>query len=504
MAQLDLSRRGRREAPQVVGVVGAVAGWAPPRPGATQARTWLAAQPSRLLADLPGAVAPSFNRDLRQALPYLRNRSRWLAQNDGYTRGYLALLRRNVVGPSGFSLQMAVRSDRGDAPDADANARIEAAWDEWCGACEVTGKLTFSDLTRQTIIGVARDGEALFRKIRMPGFNRHGFALQVLDPAMLDEAVNGRPQDGAAGVADGNVVRSGVEIDAWGRPAAYWLRSAVPHDDPMQPSARRLVRVPAGEMLHLFVPEWPHQVRGVPWLSASLRTLAMLDGYSEAELTAARVAAGKMGFYKQADPEDIDAALAEDGKLVQEAEAGTFELLPKGVEFETYDPQHPNAAFKDFVAAQQRQAAAGANVSYAAFANDPGSLNYSGLRHVALEDRDEYRTLQDWMIGAFPMRFFGEWLTDTLLAGVTGLPPAKAFKFNAPRFRPRGWQWVDPQNEIAAIKEEIALGLNSRTKAAAERGEDLEDIVSNLRREQEMMSGITPPPGAAGAVPAKP
>jgi lambda family phage portal protein len=222
----------------------------------------------------------------------------------------------------------------------------------------------------------------------------------------------------------------------------------------------------------------------------------MLDGYSEAELTAARVSAGKMGFYKQADPEDIDAELSEDGKLVQEATAGAFELLPKGVEFQSFDPQHPNTAFKDFVAALQRQAAAGANVSYAAFANDPGSLNYSGLRHVALEDRDEWRTLQDWLIGAFPMRFFGEWLEDTLTSGITGLPPSKFFKFNAPLFRARGWQWVDPQNEIAALREELALSLTSRTKAAAERGEDLADIVADLEREAAMGLTMPQPAGA--------
>lgn len=489
----------------MVAVPGASARWAPPRPGAAAsgARTWLAAQPSRLLADLPGAWAPAPNRDIRQALPYLRNRSRWLAQNDGYTRGFLKLLRRNVVGPAGFSLQMRVPADRGPGQDADANARIEAAWAEWCRDCTPCGRLSFADLCRAAIEGVARDGEALLRRLRRPGWNRHGFALQMLDPSMLDETVNGRPQEGAYATAEGNAVRAGVEIDAWERPQAYWLRTVVPHDDPAVSAPRgRLVRVPAEEILHLFVTEWPHQVRGVPWLSASLRTLAMLDGYSEAELTAARVSAGKMGFYKIGDAEEVDGELQQDGTLVQEAAPGTFELLPKGVEVESFDPQHPNTAFKDFVAAQLRQAAGGAGVSHAAFANDPGDLDYSGLRHVTLEDRDEWRTLQHWMIGAFPMRFFPDWLGETLLSGITGLPAGKLWKFNAPQFRPRGWQWVDPMKEIGAMKEEVALGVNSRTRIAAERGLDLEDIAADLRAEREMMAGLVADPAAPAAPPA--
>jgi lambda family phage portal protein len=485
----------RPAASSAVGAIGAVARWedAGPRAQAGQ-RTWLAAQPSRLLADLPGAYMRAPNADIRWALAYLRNRSRWLAQNDGFTRGYLGTLRRNVVGPGGFTLQMAVKNEKGDGEDANANKRIEAAWAEWAPACEVTGKLTFTDLCHAAIMGVPRDGEVIFRKVRGGGFNRSGFALQVIDPARLDETCNGRPNIAGFSVAGDNLVRAGVELTPWGRPAAYWLRTYTPNDDPLVPVPKRLERVPADDIIHLFVHEWPDQIRGVPWLSASIRTLAMLDGYSEAELTAARVSAGKMGFYKQGEVEDVPAELQNDGSLVQESTAGSFELLPKGVSFESYDPQHPNTAFGAFVAAQQRQAAAGAGLSYAAFANDPGSLNYSGLRHVALEDRDEYRTLQNWMINNFCLRFFPEWLTETLVAGVTGLPPGKFWKFNAPRFIGRGWDWVDPQNEIKAAREAVALGIKSRTQIVAEKGGDFAAVIADLEREQAAMANLIPPP----------
>jgi lambda family phage portal protein len=503
MAFRNPFRRPAAPPPSVVGVPGAVARWEGPRPGSGSARAWLAAQPSRLLADLPGYYMRAPNADIRWSLAYLRNRSRWLAQNDGFTRGYLALLRRNVVGPAGFTLQMQVQGDK------NANDRIEEAWAEWIPACEVTGKLTFADLCRAAIQAVARDGELLARKVQ-GDFNRHGCALQILDPAMLDHTANGRPTNGTETVAGDNYVRAGVEIDHWERPVAYWLLTHVPNDDPVIPAERRLVRVPASEIIHLFVTEWPGQIRGVPWLSASLRTLAMLDGYSEAELTAARVAAGKMGFYKQAEPEDVPAELQADGTLLQESSAGAFELLPKGVEFEAYDPQHPNSSFSAFVAAQQRQAAAGANLSYAAFANDPGTLNYSGLRHVALEDRDEYRTLQNWMIGNFCMKIFPFWLREALISGVTGLPPSKFFKFNAPRFIPRGWDWVDPQNEINAARDAVALGVKSRTQIIAEKGGDFDRTVAELKAEAEALKELQPPANyvseqvGPNAAPAKP
>ncbi len=479
---------------------GAIGSRMAPRQGA---RAWLAAQPSRLLADLPGGAAAAPNRDIRNGLAVLRARSRWLAQNDGYTAGFLKMLRRNVVGPKGFTLQMRVPNDRGDGQDSRANEIIEAAWLEWgrIGACDVTGRLSFADLCRMVVVGVARDGEALVRRHRSPRFNRFGYALEVLDPSQLDESVNGRP---VGGIPAGHVVRMGVELDVYGRAAAYWLKSLVPNDDvtAQHKPAQRTVRVPAEEILHVFMADWPGQARGVPWIAPGIRTLAMLDGYAEAELTAARVAAGKMGFYTMNGDEEPDGELSSDGKLVQQAEAGSFELLPKGVDFKGFDPQHPNAAFKDFVGATLRPAAAGAGVSYNAFANDADGMNYSALRATELEDRDEFRTIQEWMIGAFCRPVFTQWLTEALLVNALGgLPASKFWKFDRPQFVARGWQWVDPLKEVAAMEKAVALNIMSRSQIVAGQGGDIEAVAADLQKEAGMFAGITPPAGAATPLP---
>jgi lambda family phage portal protein len=462
-------------------------------------RAWLAAQPSRLLADLPGGAAAAPNRDIRQQLAVLRARSRWLAQNDGYTAGLLKMLRRNVVGPKGFTLQMRVANERDGKQDDIANRIIEAGWSEWCrvGACDVTGRLSFDDFCRMLIVGIARDGEALVRRHRSARFNRFGFALEALDPSQLDETVNGRP---AGDMPAGNVVRMGVELSVYGRAEAYWMKTLVPNDDVTAQGrgTMRTVRIPADEIMHVFMSDWPGQARGVPWIASGIRTLAMLDGYAEAELTAARVAAGKMGFYKIDADQEPDGELTEDGRLMQQAEAGSFELLPKGVSFEGYDPQHPNTAFKDFVGATLRPAAAGVGVSYNAFANDAEGMNYSTLRATELEDREEFRTIQQWMIGAFCLPVFEQWLTESLLSNALGgLPASKYWKFNKPEFVPRGWQWVDPLKEVAAMEKAVALGITSRTQIVAAQGGDIDAVAAYLTVEQQKFAGIVPPAGAA-------
>lgn len=494
--------RGRRApaAAPVVRGVGAIGGWS-----AQRTSGWLAAQPSRLLADLPGGYAAAPNRDIRASLATLRNRSRWLAQNDGYTQGFLKMLRRNVVGPDGFALQMRVPMDRNPLQqDQDANGRIERSFQAWArrGACDVTGRLSFTATMQAAVTGLARDGEVFIRQHRSGRFNRFGYALELLDPAQVDEKVNGRVD----GMAEGHVARMGVELDPYGRPAAYWMKRIVPNDDPAAAggASSRTVRVPAAEILHLFMQEWPHQARGIPWISPGIRTLAMLDGYGEAELVAARVSAGKMGFYTMDADAEPDGEMDAEGRMVQSAEAGSFELLPKGVDFKAFDPQHPNAAFKDFVAAALRPAAAAVGLSFNAFANNADGMNYSALRATELEDRDEYRTVQGLVIEGLALPIFSAWLVEALLSNqVEGLPATKAAKFDRPEFAGRGWQWVDPQNEVGALKEEIALGINSRRNIAKKRGDDLDAIAQDLRDEQVLFEGLLPAaPGAAPAAPA--
>jgi lambda family phage portal protein len=485
-------------APPVVRGVGAQATWS-----AKRSSGWLAAQPSRLLADLPGGYAAAPNRDIRTSLATLRNRSRWLAQNDGYTQGFLKMLRRNVVGPDGFRLQMRVPMDRDPAKqDNDANGRIERSFATWSrrGSCDVTGRLSFAGALQAATVALARDGEVFIRLHRSARFNRFGFALELLDPAQVDEKVNGR----VAGMAEGHVARMGVELDPYGRPAAYWMKRTVPNDDPaaVGNASSQTVRIPAVEILHLFMPEWPHQARGVPWISPGIRTLAMLDGYGEAELVAARVSAGKMGFYTMDADAEVDGELDAEGRMVQTAEAGTFEKLPKGINFQAFDPQHPNAAFKDFVAAALRPAAAAVGLSFNAFANNADGMNYSALRATELEDRDEFRTVQGLVIEGLAQPIFSAWLVEALLSNqVEGLPASKAAKFDRPEFAGRGWQWVDPQNEVGALEKEIALGINSRRNIAAKRGDDLDKIREDLAQEKADFAGLL---GTTDATPAAP
>ena len=445
-------------------------------------RNYAAASKGRLFADFMGSNR-SADSEIRWALRELRNRSRDLERNNEYFRRYLHLLRTNVVGENGFSMQNKARNPDGSM-DRGGSRIIETAWAEFCrmGGPTVDGKMSMIDLQRHIITGIARDGEVFLRKVKA-NFLRHNFAVQIIEPDLIDEEMNDR-------MKNGNAVRMGVELDEFQRPVAYHMLTQHPgdYDYTTLATGQKRVRIPADEMYHVFMQERAGQTRGVPWSASAISALKMLHGYREAELIAARTGAAKMGFFTSPAGDGFMADAYEDGTTpIYDAEAGTFHQLPAGVDFKPFDPTHPTSAYADFEKAILRGIAGGLGVSYTALANDLEGTSYSSIRQGALEERDFYKTLHKFMIEHFLMPIYRDWLEavmDYALIPIYG--PGKFEKFTADVvFRGRGFQWVDPLKEINAAVVGLQNGILSHSDIAANYGRDVEDTFSQIQRDKE-------------------
>jgi lambda family phage portal protein len=155
------------------------------------------------------------------------------------------------------------------------------------------------------------------------------------------------------------------------------------------------------------------------------------DGYEEAELVAARVGASKMGFITSPHGDGFVGEDTEDDYTpIMNAEAGTFEQLPEGMSVQTFDPQHPTSGFDAFHKSIMRGIASGLGVSYVSLANNLEGVNYSSIRQGTLEERDNYRILQRFMIDHFIEPVFQKWLLQTMsFKNGFLLPPDKYDKF---------------------------------------------------------------------------
>ena len=157
------------------------------------------------------------------------------------------------------------------------------------------------------------------------------------------------------------------------------------------------------------------------------------------------------------------------------------------MDIKLFDPTHPTSAFSDFHKAVLRGIASGLGVSYASLASDLKNVNYSSIRQGALEERDFYRTLQQFAIEHFVEPVFLRWLAASMTSGDLPLPMVKFEKFAENMVsRPRGFSWVDPLKEINANIVGLQNGVLSLQDVAAHYGRDVEEVFEAVEREREL------------------
>lgn len=443
-------------------------------------RTYAGANQGRLFADFI-ASSRSADEEIKGALKVLRNRCRDLTRNNPYARRFVGLAKANTVGERGVTLQVKARNDNGSM-DNIGNDQIEIAWRKWgkLGNCTVDGRMSWVDAQRLFVENLIRDGEVLVRLVRYP--NDFRFALEFIESDLLDEEYN-------AQLPNGHRIRMGVELDSFNRPVAYHLFTAHPGDNSTMWMGKAYNRVPAEKMIHAFLPERAMQTRGAPWMAPVISDLKMLNGYREAELVAARVGASKMGFFTSPTGDGFTADDTDNKVPIMEAEPGTFHQLPEGVQFQEFDPTHPTSAFADFEKAILRGIASGLGVSYTSLANDLEGVSYSSIRQGALEDRDQWKIVQDFLIQHFVEPVYRAFLMSIMENGVINIPASRFDKFaDATVFRARGFQWVDPLKEMNAAVVGLQNGLMSLQDVANQQGRDIEEVFDQIQAEKEMAS----------------
>lgn len=445
-----------------------------------QIRGFNAADFTRLTADWT-TTSQTFDRMLQLQMQAQRARSEDLSINNDYAAKFLWMLKSNVLGDSGLQLKNKAIEDNPNfmgkgrpLMDERANRMIEDAWYDWGKQenCTVSGTLCWREVQEIALETIAASGE-VFLKMHTPWDNKYKFALELIDPHLCDHRKNEK-------LADGGVIRLGVQMDKWRRPTAYWMFQVHPYDNLVDQSGGMVKPMSAQNIVHAFLRRRIAQSRGYTWLAVAMSPLNMLGGYEEAELVSSRVAAQKMMFFEQegaATYQGDDDGL---GNKIMESSPGGAEVLPQGLKLAKWDPQHPNSNYSNFVKTSLRRIAAGLGVSYNPLANDWEGVSFSSARLGMADERDVWRKLQAWYGETICSPIFAQFLRVALFNGAINLPMQKFDKFNSPTWIGRRWSWVDPVSDTKAIIQSLAAGLTSHTRVLAELGIDENELLEEI------------------------
>lgn len=456
-------------------------------PTINQVKNYFAAEQNRLFDNWTNS-STNIDDIVQKNLRVLRARSREQALNNDYMSRFLNLLESNVVGPVGFAFNSQPK-DTGGQIDRLAADAIETAFRDFSKKqnIDISKKVNRVSLEKLFIRTVAEDGE--FIAIEHYGNKyKYGYALQLVDSESLDVDFN------ESNLRNGHYIRFGIEFDKNDTPVNYFF--LVSNGEDFALNGKKYKKVPASRVIHAFLPIRIGQKRGIPWASTALARMKMLEGFENASITAARAGASKMGFFTTPTGEEyVGDDEYEDGTTVTDFEAGTFEQLPEGVTFQGFDPSYPTGEFAHFMKACLRGISSGLGVAYNSLANDLEGVNFSSIRAGVLEDREVWKGLQRFVIDEILARVFENWLSAALMKQaitVKGRPLRleRIAKFQNAYFQGRRWDWVDPSKDINAIKEELALNMNSLSGVMREKGRDPDQVWQEIADDKKRLEEL--------------
>ena len=429
------------------------------------------------------ATGEATNRGERDII---RARARQLEANDDMLKAVVLDLERNVVG-TGITLQARVRDRDGNDREALNNA-IEQAWRRWSKpeGCTVTGTMSLWEVCQMVVRRRYVDGGILILKTYLGG----EFRLQLLEVDDLDRSVL---QHG-----DNRVV-GGVEIDGYNRPVAYHLR----RQDVSGLWSGKVKRVDADRVLYL-----PHitrcsQIREMSPAASSLSRIDDINRLVEAALKKEQTQAcygmavirntpGMLGGIGRGMP-GADTGQQREGYPEEYIAPGMIKYLQPGEDIKPIAPSGVSSTADTMIRAVQRQAGAGAGLSYEAVSRDMSQVNYSSARQGMLQDRKTYGELQQYLIDHLLEPVYREWLGWAVLTGQVDIPDYQDDPegYQEAVWIPPGWEWIDPLKEANANSVALQTGQTTLQKICAARGEDWRELLEQRAREIDWLKKLT-------------
>lgn len=418
----------------------------------------------------PGASA---NTDHFVDASELRTRSRALVQNVPYIAQGLRSLVANVVG-TGIVPNWLGR-------DAE---KLNAAWEVWVKEADADGRLDLYGIQAAAYRAMEQDGEVLIRL--RPRRATDGLAvplqLQLLEIDWLDASRASRSE------RSGNTIVNGIEYDALGRVAGYWLWDQHPGELTLAARARTSSRfVDAKNIIHLFTPDRPGQGRGFPRIAPVIARVRDLQVYEDAELQRKNLesrlsvlASGDVQLLGQNEETSNPGQTSELGSLA----GGNIMQLPTGMNVTVVDPKAA-PGYVEYVKWALHLIAAGFGVTYEMMTGDVSETTFSSARVRMLDFRREAEMTQ-WtlLVPRLCDRICRAFADAAVLGGVV-----KEANYRVDHATPK-WDYVNPAQDVKADLDEIAGGMSSISEKLRRRGYKPEAVFVELAKDFDRLKEL--------------
>ena len=415
--------------------------------------------------------------DIISDLPALRARSRDQMRNAPLALGAINTTVSHVVGtglaltPAPSAALLGISEDEASAWAANTKLRF----DIWAKStdCDVARQLNFYGIQDLGFRTMLESGDTFVITPRIARAGRPArLALQLVE---ADRVCN--PNRGA----NTETLIDGIEISPeTGEAVAVQVARRHPGDRQFKKTnewdrvAMRGDSTGRRNVLHLFKPLRPGQVRGVPLIAPILEPLKQLAAWTDNELNAA-VTSSLFSVFVKMDPDAFDNLFDEDaqGAIVENAgrwtgkmESGqAINLLP-GESIETSSPGRPNPEFDPFWSAIVRQIGMALDLPFEVLTMHFQS-SYSAARAALLMAWKTFRARRDMLATYLCQPVYELWLADEVAEGRISAPGFFASDVTRAAWCEAIWTGdgpgsIDPVKEVDAAQKRVDLGISTK------------------------------------------
>jgi lambda family phage portal protein len=458
-----------------------VVGWVSPQAGIARhfarkrlERAYEAASPRDSWR--PRRAGASANADHQADAKILRNKARALVQNVPYCTAALGGLVSKTIGTGIVP--------RATGVDKDVLNKLFALWMK---VCDADGRLDFFGLQKAAYAAMEQDGEVLVRlRPRRAADNLPvPLQLQLLEIDWLDSD--------RIGTNGGNQIINGIEYDALGAVAAYYLWDQHPGDaSVMRGRKAQSSRVPAKNIIHLYNPERPGQGRGFSRFASVIARVRDLQLYEDAELARknleSRLSVLASGDMSQMDNPashgDGGAAQGQGTRDLGELGGGSIFGMPAGMNFTVVEPKAV-PGYVAYVKFALHLIAAGLRVPYEMITGDMNEVNFSSARVRLLDFRDDVKQMQ-WLtlIPKLLIPIHEAFVEAAYLAGKIRSRDVSV------DFSPPKWDYVNPEQDVKADQAEIGAGLSTISEKLRQRGYDPDVVFAEWKSDFDKLTDL--------------
>lgn len=421
----------------------------------------------------------SANTEIDIAGSALRQRSRELVRNNPYYAKGISVLVSNIVG-TGIQPSIHIEGR------ARAQKDTRAMWRKWAESTDADfdGRKTLYAIQALAARSMFESGECFIRRWIEMRAGRAVLQLQVLESDFLDTS-----RSSNIGATGENYVHNGIEYDKKGRKIAYYLWRQHPGEN-IRYQDITSVRIPADEIIHLYMEDRPGQSRGVPKGTASMNRFKDFDEYEHSKLIREKVAACFAVFVTSDDSGYNNAGMSSgDPYDLEMIEPGMIERLRPGEQVSFASP-NPNDGYADYAAQILRGGAAGMHVTFEGMTGDYSKVNFSSARMGWIEFGRWAEQLQyNLLIPVLCEKIFQWWVALERLNGSISGRVDPVATWTAPRR-----EFVDPLKEAKALSEMVRNGFLSHQEAVRQLGYDPEETIAQLKEDAEAFdaAGLKP------------